>query len=102
MNAREQRIAKLRAKREVPLTLARDYIRDRHSYDIGSDARIRAIDLALDSIRRVRAYDAKIAEARLSPFMRSTIVRMCNHIHQGSTSALFGAVIDVEKWASER
>jgi hypothetical protein len=102
VSVREQRIAKLRARREVPLMLTRDYIRERHFYEIGSAPRMRAIDLALDSIRRVRAYDAKIAKASLTPFMRGTILRMARHVHQGSTSALFGAVIDIEKWVNEQ
>jgi hypothetical protein len=61
---REERIRRMLKKREVPLMLLRDWIADRHWRPHGTEGRNRCIFHILDTVRRVRAYNDKIANLR--------------------------------------
>jgi hypothetical protein len=93
MTPREQRLARLREQRDCAASYVIEHFK-RRNRDRQYDHR----GIVRREIAWCRILDAKIASlTALTPFMRETVVRMCRQVHQGSTSALYSAVWDVEE-----
>jgi hypothetical protein len=90
VTVREERFARLRAKRLYSMRAVREVFAERHTIP-------RSVKFLREVVRDIRSIDAKIAHlTALTTFERQTIVRACQHIHGGVRSPLFDALHDVE------
>jgi hypothetical protein len=98
MIAREERIERLRARRQRHADKLRYWLEDRHGW-MHDDRRLFMRWRTSDAVKAIRAIDGEIAALTApSPFVRETILRMCRSIRGENTGPFFAAIVDAEEW----